>query len=99
MSNENKFDVHKIAALARLELTEAEEKVLQNDLQNIVGYIDQMSELDVADIEPTAHAVPLINVYREDVAGKSFEKDLMLKNAPSLIDDELIQVHQVVDSH
>ena len=99
MNKENKFDVHKIAGLARLELTDAEEAVLQKDLQNIVGYIDQMSELNVAEIEPTAHAVPLVNVYRDDCAGESFDRNVMLKNAPSLIDEELIKVHQVVDSH
>jgi aspartyl-tRNA(Asn)/glutamyl-tRNA(Gln) amidotransferase subunit C len=99
MNREKEFDVHKIAGLARLELTESEEINLKNDLQKIVGYIDQMSELDVEDIKPTAHAVPLVNVYREDIPGKSFEKETMLKNAPSLIEEELIQVHQVVDSH
>jgi len=99
MSEKSDFDVYKIAALARLNLSENEANCLKKDLQKIVEHIDQMSELNVDEVEPTAHAVPLVNVLREDISKESFNRDLMLKNAPSLVDDELIKVHQVVDSH
>jgi aspartyl-tRNA(Asn)/glutamyl-tRNA(Gln) amidotransferase subunit C len=99
MSDKKSFDVSKIAALARLEITDQEKKYLEKDLDKIIGYIDMMSELDVENIQPTAHAVPLTNVIRDDVKMQSFDKELMLSNAPELVDDELIKVHQVVDSH
>ena len=99
MSNTNNFDVGKIATLARLQITDEEKLHLEKDLSKIVEYIDMMSELDVDNIQPTAHAVPLTNVIRDDIQHSSFDKELMLSNAPDLVDDELIKVHQVIDSH
>ena len=98
MKKENKkdFDVAKTALLARLELDAGEEERLRRDMEGIVGYIDMLSELDVEGVEPTAHAVPLTNVYREDTAEESFPRSEMLANAPDTVDDELIKVHQVI---
>ena len=99
MSEKNKFDVAKIALLARLDLKKEEEELLHKDMEGIVGYIDMLSELDVEGVEPTDHAVPLTNVCRDDIAEESFPRDAMLANAPDLVDDELIKVHQVIDEH
>ena len=99
MSDKNQFNVAKIAQLARLDLKKEEREQLHKDMEGIVEYIDMLSELDVEDVEPTAHAVPLINVYREDIEEGSFSRDAMLANAPDVVDDELIKVHQVVESH
>ena len=99
MSDTKSFDVSKIAALARLEITEEEKIYLEKDLDKIIGYINMMSELDVDNIQPTAHAVPLTNIIRNDIEMQSFDKELMLSNAPELVDDELIKVHQVIDEH
>lgn len=99
MSNTNQFDVAKVAQLARLELKPEEEAQLRKDMEGIVGYIDMLAGLDVDGIEPTAHAVPLINVCRDDVAEESFPRDVMLENAPDVVDEELIKVHQVIESH
>ncbi len=92
-----KFDVDKIANLARLELSEEEKAHLHSEMDNIVDYVNMLSELDVEGIEPTAHAVPLTNVMRKDVECKSFPREDMLKNAPETVDDELIKVHQVIE--
>lgn len=99
MSEENKFDVAKVAQLARLDLQAEEEEHLHKEMESIVGYINMLSELDVDGVEPTAHAVPLTNVCRDDVEEASFPRDAMLANAPDIADDELIKVHQVVDGH
>ncbi|MDD3117933.1 MAG: Asp-tRNA(Asn)/Glu-tRNA(Gln) amidotransferase subunit GatC [Victivallales bacterium] len=96
MSNNTNIDVGYVAQLARLDLDEPTRNRLQHDLEAIIGYIDQLNELDVGGIEPTAHAVPLSNVWREDVAGASFERSTMLQNAPAVIDDELIKVPKVL---
>ena len=98
MNEKKQFDVAKVAELARLELQPEEEKHLHKEMESIVGYINMLSELDLEGIEPTAHAVPLTDVCREDVAVESFPRDLMLANAPEVIEDELIKVHQVVES-
>jgi aspartyl-tRNA(Asn)/glutamyl-tRNA(Gln) amidotransferase subunit C len=90
------IDVAHIAKLARIDLDEATRKRLQTDLEAIIGYIEQLKELDVEGIEPTAHAVPFANVWREDVAATPFERDAMLANAPSLIDDVLVRVPNVI---
>ena len=92
-----KFDVDKIANLARLELTEEEKASLHSEMENIVGYVDMLSELDLDGIEPTAHAVPLTNVIRADEEGESFPREDMLANAPATVDDELIKVPQVIE--
>ena len=96
MSNKSQIDVGYVAKLARLELDDATTKQLQGDLEEILSYIEELSELNVDGIEPTAHALPLYNVMREDVAKESFDRDVMLKNAPGTVDDELLKVPQVL---
>jgi len=75
-------DVKYVAYLARLALTPAEEEKLGAQLKNILGYIDKLNELDVTGIEPTAHAVPLVNVMRADTPTPSMSQEDALRNAP-----------------
>ena len=93
---EARIDIGYVAALARLELSEEQLPKLQKDLDNIVGYIASLSELDLTGVEPTAHAAALTNVWREDEAKPSYDRDRMLANAPALIDGDLIRVPQVL---
>ena len=76
-------DVKYVAHLARLALTPAEEEKFGAQLKNILGYIEKLKELDVSQIEPTAHAVPLVNVFRQDVARPSIPHEDALRNAPA----------------
>jgi len=71
-----------VAHLARLALTPDEEKKLSAQLGSILGYIEKLRELDVANVEPTAHAVPLVNVTRADEIRPSLPHDEALRNAP-----------------
>lgn len=96
MSNNGHIDVGYVASLARLEIAPERKEKLQKDMEEILAYIEQLEELDVSDIEPTAHATVLTNVVREDVAGKSFPRETMLANAPADVDEELIKVGQVL---
>ena len=93
---EARIDIGYVAALARLEISEEHLPKLQKDLDNIVGYIASLSELDLTGVEPTAHAAALTNVWREDEAKPSYDRDRMLANAPALIDGDLIRVPQVL---
>ena len=77
------FDVKYVAHLARLQLTPDEEKKLGAQLGGILGYIEKLKELDVANVEPTAHAVPLVNVTRPDEIHPSLPHDEALRNAPA----------------
>lgn len=76
------FDVKYIAHLARLSLAPDEEQKLGVQLGNIIGYIEQLGQLNVANVEPTAHAVPMVNVTRADEVRPSLPHDEALRNAP-----------------
>ena len=90
------IDVDYVAMLARIDIDAEKKDMFQEDMENIVGYINQLSELDVDGVVPTAHAVEMNNVLREDKAADSFDRELILNNSPELIDDELIKVPLVV---
>ena len=76
------LDVKYVAHLARLALTPDEEKKLGAQLGHILGYIEKLRELDVTNVEPTAHAVPMVNVTRADEIRPSLLHDDALRNAP-----------------
>ena len=76
------IDVKYVAQLARIALTPDEEKKLGAQLGNILGYIEKLRELDVSNIEPTAHAVPLVNITRADETKPSLSHAEALRNAP-----------------
>ena len=76
------IDVKYVAHLARIALTPDEEKKLGAQLGNILGYIEKLRELDVTNVEPTAHAVPMVNVTRADEIHPSLPHDEAMRNAP-----------------
>ena len=75
-------DVEKVALLGRLRLTPEELDKLTGQLGAIVGYIDQLAELNTDDIEPMAHAVELTNIFRADEERPSLARADALANAP-----------------
>lgn len=75
-------DVKYVAHLARLGLTPEEEQKFGAQLGQVLGYIEKLKEVDVSQVEPTAHAVPLVNVTRPDVVRPSLSNDEALRNAP-----------------
>ena len=77
------FNIKYVAHLARIALTPEEEIKLSAQMGNILGYIEKLKELDVSNVEPTAHAVPLINVTRADETGESLSQEEALRNAPA----------------
>jgi aspartyl-tRNA(Asn)/glutamyl-tRNA(Gln) amidotransferase subunit C len=76
------IDIKYVAHLARIALTSDEEKKLAAQLGGILGYIEKLKELDVTNVEPTAHAVPMVNVTRADEVKDSLPHDEALRNAP-----------------
>lgn len=77
------IDVKYVAHLARLHLTPEEEKKFGEQLTHVLGYVEKLKELDVAGVEPTAHAIPLVNVTRADEVRPSLPQDQALRNAPA----------------
>ncbi len=77
------FNIKYVAHLARIALTPDEEKKLSAQMSSILGYIEKLNELDVSNVEPTAHAIPLINVTRADETGPSLSQEEALRNAPA----------------
>lgn len=89
-------DVLHVARLARLELSEPELEKMREQLNSILTYIDRLKELDVTGVEPTSHAVPMLNVMRDDVVVPSFPRDEMLANAPDRV-GELVRVPRIIE--
>lgn len=77
------FDVNYVAHLARIGLTAEEQEKFGAQLSNILGYIEKLNELDVSNIEPTAHAVKLVNVFRQDEVRPCLSNEEALRNAPA----------------
>jgi aspartyl-tRNA(Asn)/glutamyl-tRNA(Gln) amidotransferase subunit C len=75
-------DVEHVARLARLALSEAEAERMREQLSSILDYIDTLRALDTAGVEPTSHAVPLVNVMRDDETRPCLPPDVVLANAP-----------------
>lgn len=94
--SENKIDVKYVANLARIALDDREVSVFQEQLEQIVGYVDKLGELDVAGIEPTSHAHPVLNVFREDAVRTGLEHDRVLENAPEETMDQF-KVPKIVE--
>ena len=76
-------DVKYVAHLARLALTPEEEQKFGDQLGHILEHIEKLKELDVSNVETTAHAVPLVNVTRADEVRPSLSHDEALRNAPA----------------
>jgi aspartyl-tRNA(Asn)/glutamyl-tRNA(Gln) amidotransferase subunit C len=92
----DQFDVRYVAQLARLDLSEAEVAKFQAQLGQVLAYVEQLKELDVAGVEPTAHAQQVSNVFREDEARPGLEQSAALANAPRSVNG-LIVVPKVIE--
>ena len=80
---ESNFNVKYVAHLAPIQLAPEEEQKLGSQLGNILGFMEKLNELDVSSVEPTAHAVPSVNVTRVDEVSSSLPHEDALRNAPA----------------
>ncbi len=78
----SRAEVEKVSLLGRLQLTPAELDLMTTQLSAVVGYIEQLKELNTDKVEPMAHAVPTSNVFRDDVVQPSADRATILSNAP-----------------
>jgi aspartyl-tRNA(Asn)/glutamyl-tRNA(Gln) amidotransferase subunit C len=84
----SRADVEHVAMLARLALTDGEIEQLTGELGAILDYAAEVSALDTADVPPTAHPLPLVNVLRPDVPRPGLDRDEVLAEAPAAEDGQ-----------
>ncbi|MGN0515959.1 Asp-tRNA(Asn)/Glu-tRNA(Gln) amidotransferase subunit GatC [Eubacterium sp.] len=82
--------------LARITLSEDEEKKVGNELQDILTYIDMLNELDTDGVEAMSHCFPVTNVMRDDEVAPSMSPDEIVANAPESQDGYFV-VPKTVD--
>ena len=80
-------EVEHVAVLARMALSDQELDQLTGQMDQILGYVDKLNELDTEGIVPTAHAVPVENAFRDDEVKPSIGIEKALKNAPDPVND------------
>ncbi|MBY8821124.1 Asp-tRNA(Asn)/Glu-tRNA(Gln) amidotransferase subunit GatC [Sphingomonas colocasiae] len=74
--------VKKIASLARIAMTDQEAEALAPELNNILGWIEQLGEVDTANVEPMTAVIPNHLRLREDIVTDGNVRDRVLANAP-----------------
>jgi aspartyl-tRNA(Asn)/glutamyl-tRNA(Gln) amidotransferase subunit C len=89
-------DVEHVARLARLALSDAELERMREQLSGILAYIDTLRALDTAGVEPTSHAVPLVNVMRDDETRPCLDQAEALAGAPDR-SDALFRVPRIIE--
>ena len=89
-------EVEHIALLSRLKLTDEERERMTTQLNDIMGFFEQLGELDTTDVPPTSHVIPMSNVLRADVVKPSLPVEDVLENAPDRAGDTF-RVPRVVE--
>lgn len=88
-------EVDHVALLSRLDLSLEEKKLYGDQLSKILEYAKMLDELDTGDVPPTAHVMPLKNVYREDRVGEHLPLEKAMQNAPER-DGNFFKVPRIV---
>jgi len=84
------MDVAYTAGLARIRLTEEETRLFQGQLGQVLHYVEQLNEPDISGVEPMAHAMPLVNVWRDDEPRPSLSRNTVLGNAPATRNGQIL---------
>lgn len=87
--------VEKLAHLSRLHFNETEKVEIRKDLQQMIGFVEKINELDLDEASPLLHIGEEINVLREDEVKGSISREEALKNAP-LRDEQFFKVPKVI---
>lgn len=88
--------IRRIARLARIALPEADVPVLQNEVNAILGFVEQLSEVNVEGVEPMTSVTPMALKMRDDVVTDGEMADRVTKNAPQS-EDNYFLVPKVVE--
>jgi aspartyl-tRNA(Asn)/glutamyl-tRNA(Gln) amidotransferase subunit C len=97
MAKLTKDDVLKLAQLARLCVSDSEVIRYQDEINKILGYVEQLQDIDVTNVEPTSQVTGLHNVVRKDVISPSSSTPAeLLQNAPEVTEDGYIKVKRMI---
>lgn len=83
-------DIDHVANLARLALTPDEKARFAKQFDDILGYFDRLNRVDVTGVDPTAHALPRVNIWREDMPGATFTPEEAVANAPAAREAQVV---------
>ena len=86
----SKEEVLYVAHLARLDLDEESIEKFAGQIDEILGYIEKLNQVDTQNIKPTSHAIFLTNAFREDKEHEHIERELALSNAPEKEDGSFV---------
>lgn len=90
MTQISKEDVQHLAQLSSLQLDDAEAESLRADIENIISYVEQLSDLDTTGVEPTYQVTGLSNVWRDDVVDDyGIDSSELLSLAPDSQDNQI----------
>lgn len=96
MTKLSREDILKLAQLARLGLTDAEVDEFSSELSAILQYVEQLSSVDLKDMEPTSQVTGLTNVTRPDeIRSYGYMPDELLKNVPH-VENNYIKVKRMI---
>ena len=90
-------DVEHVARLARLALTDEESERFTGQLGTILEHAADVAALDLADVSPTAHPLPLVNVLRPDEVRPGVDRAEVLAQAPA-VEDDRFRVPRIMDN-
>lgn len=79
----SEFNLRHVARLARIHFKDEELKLFESQLQNILHFVEKLKEVKVEGVEPTSHALPMSNVFREDKVTPSLPVEAVTSNAPA----------------
>lgn len=85
-----KLDIEYIAFLARIKLTEEEKAIFGAQLRTVLDYMEKLREVNVENVEPTSHPLPLVNVMRADKPEPCLARAEAMQNAPLKFNDLFI---------
>ena len=97
MARLTRADVEHVARLARLALDDDEVEQFTRELAVILDHADQVASLDTADVPPTAHPLPLVNVFRADEPQPCLDRDEVLAAAPEAYEGQF-RVPRILDA-
>lgn len=96
MTSFSKENIISLAKLSNIEVSESEIDGLTEDLQNIIKYIDMLSELDTDGVEPTYQVGEMVNVWREDEVESELDRETLMKITKDNVKDNQIKVPKVL---
>ena len=90
-------DLDTVASLSRLRISDEERPEVLAQLDKFLTYVDNLQQVDTSNVEPTTYALPMKNVFREDVVKASLRQEEALSNAPEK-DNGYFKVPRVLEA-